>query len=228
MWDFSHKNSWNIPGIVYINKNVLFILPQKMDFSLMVEWTAMTGSITPEALDSISNLIGVAIWGATLSAMLISILAGIFMIIVSRRVLEKAKLPGRWVLIPVYNIVLFFQLGGMSGRWTLALLFPPLLRVVAIVNIFNITKKFWKHWTFGLGLIFFELIFVAILAFDKSKYQSEKIITAKPVAKPIAKPITKIATKPAVKKTATPAKKVVKKAPAKKIVKKVKTLTKKK
>ncbi len=228
MWDFSHKNSWNIPGIVYINKNVLFILLQKMDFSLMVEWTAMTGSITPEALDSISNLLGVAIGGAALSAILISILAGIFMIIVSWRVFEKAKLSGRWVLIPVYNIVLFFQLGGMSGRWALSLLFPPLLGVITIINAFNIAKKFWKHWTFGLGLIFFELIFVAILAFDKSKYQSEKIITAKPVAKPIAKPITKIATKPAVKKTATPAKKVVKKAPAKKIVKKVKTLTKKK
>lgn len=129
------------------------------------------------------------------------------MLISRRKIFKKAGLPGRGILIPVYNIVLMFKLGGMSGRWALSVLFPPLLLVMMIINIFNITEKFGKHWTFGLGILFVKIVFIPILAFDGSKYLGKKAAT-------------KVASKPLIK---TPAKKVTakkvikKKAPAKKV-----------
>jgi len=146
----------------------------------------------------------------------VSLAIAVFMIISRWRVFKKANLPGRGYLIPVYNRVLIFKLGGLSGRWTLSILFPPLFIVMMIINYFNIAKNFWKHWAYGLGILFFSIVFIPILAFDDSKYLGKK---AKSVSKVIAKPVAK-----------APMKKVVKKAPttAGKPVKKVKTLKKKK
>lgn len=125
------------------------------------------------------------------------------MLISQRKIFKKAGLPGRGILIPVYNIVLMFKLGGMSGRWTLSILFPPLLLVMMIINIFKITEKFGKHWTFGLGILFVKIVFIPILAFDGSKYLGKKTVA-------------KTSVKPTLKKA--PAKKVIKKkAPAKKV-----------
>lgn len=135
------------------------------------------------------------------------------MIISRWRVFKKAGLPGRGILIPVYNWILMFKLGGMSGRRTLSILFPPLFIVMMIINCFKIAEKFGKHRAYGLGLVFIKIVFIPILAFDNSKYLGKKAVN-KPIAvKPVAK---------------APAKKIVKKTPAKKVVKKVKTLAKKK
>lgn len=139
----------------------------------------------------------------------------VFMIISRWRVFKKAGLPGWGILIPVYNLVLMFKLGGLSGRRVLSILFPPLLIIMMIINCFNIAEKFGKHWTYGLGLILVKIVFVPMIAFDDSKYLGKKV--TKPINKVIDKPVAKV-----------PAKKIIKKAPAKKVVKKVKTLTKKK
>lgn len=152
----------------------------------------------------------------------------VLMIISRWRVFTKANLPGRGILIPVYNRVLMFKLGGLSGRWALSILFPPLFLIAMIVNYFKIAEKFGKHWAFGLGMLFVKIIFIPILAFDNSKYMGtvKKANKTTPVT-----PTKKAAVKKIVKKT--PTKKITKKAPAKKAptkkpVKKVKTLTKKK
>ena len=152
----------------------------------------------------------------------------VLMIISRWKVFTKAKLPGRGILIPVYNRVLMFKLGGLSGRWALSILFPPLFLIAMIVNYFKISEKFGKHWAFGLGMLFVKIIFIPILAFDNSKYMGtvKKANKTTPVT-----PTKKAAVKKIVKKT--PTKKITKKAPAKKAptkkpVKKVKTLTKKK
>jgi len=190
-----------------------------MNFSFELEDALLTGNINPEAIIGMETIFWAIFWWLAMIRVMLCIAIAVFMIISLWRVFKKAWLPGRGVLVPVYNIVLFFQLWGMSGRWTLAILFPPLLRVVSIVNTFNITKKFWKHRAFGLGLIFLELIFIPILAFDDSKYLGKKSInkpvTAKPIAATIKKPVKKIIKK-------APTKKTTKKTPAKKIIKKKK------
>ena len=81
-----------------------------MDFSFVMEGAKMTGNISPEAIDSIIKMLRIALGGITLAALFLSIIVGILMIIASWKVFEKAKLPGRGIFIPIYNIVLFFKL----------------------------------------------------------------------------------------------------------------------
>ncbi len=203
-----------------------------MNFSFELEGAAMTGNITPDMMNSMAGAFGLFFWWLAMVRMIVCLAIMVFMIISRRRIFKKAGLPGRWSLIPVYNRVLMFKLGGMSGRRALSILFPPLFAIAMIINYFNIAKNFWKHWAFGLGMILVKIVFIPILAFDDSKYLSKKAIIkpiAKPVIKAVVKPAAKVA-KPAAKPVAkAPVKKApAKKAPAKKVVKKVKTLTKKK
>jgi hypothetical protein len=132
------------------------------------------------------------------------------LMIVSRwRVFSKAGLPGWGIFIPFYNRYLMFELGGRSGRNFLWILIPPVFVVLMIINYFKIAMRFWKHWTYGLGIRFLKIIFIPILAFDNSKYLGKKSVK-------------KVAAKAPVKKA--PTRKAIKKAP----VKKVKTLKKRK
>ncbi|MDR0282865.1 MAG: DUF5684 domain-containing protein [Candidatus Peribacteria bacterium] len=57
-------------------------------------------------------------------------------------VLKKAKLPGRGILIPVYNVYLLFKLAGRPVGWTRRILFPPVLGILTIIAQFDIAKKF--------------------------------------------------------------------------------------
>jgi hypothetical protein len=190
-----------------------------MDFSFEIQWAAMTGSINPNTMEMVTGIVGAFLGWLAMVWLTIYIAIMVFMIISRWKVFKKAWLPGRGILIPVYNRVLMFKLWGMSGRRAASILFPPLFLVAMIINYFNIAKFFGKHWTFGLGILFVKVVFIPILAFDNSKYLGKKF--AKSVTKITTTPVTKAPAKKIVKK-------VIKKAPAKKVVKKVKTLTKKK
>lgn len=80
---------------------------------------------------------------------------------------EKAKLPGRGFLIPVYNVYLLFKLWGRNPKLVRWILCPPVLWVLLIILNFDIAKKFNKHWAFALWLRFLPMVFYPILAFDK-------------------------------------------------------------
>lgn len=87
-------------------------------------------------------------------------------------VFEKANQPGWGAIIPIYNAVLLFRVGGQSGWWVLALL---ILLVNAIVGIWiwlQVAENFGRSWLFGLGLAFLQIIFLPILAFGSSEYIS--------------------------------------------------------
>ena len=89
------------------------------------------------------------------------------------KIFEKAWLPGRWALVPFYNIFLRFKISSMSGWRVCSLLFPPLFIIVFIVSLFKLAKNFGKSGGFGLWLWFLNPIFLWLLAFDKSKYQAK-------------------------------------------------------
>ena len=189
-----------------------------MNFSFDLQWAAMTWSVSPDAMMWISTIFW-AIFGWLAMMFMIIYLAIIVLMVISRwKAFTKAWLPGWGIFVPFYNIVLMLQLWGFSGRRLLSILFPPLFVVILIINYFNIAQKFWKHWTYGFGILFLPFIFIPILAFDKSTYMGKKTIVKSFPEKAMVKS--------AVKKA--PAKKVIKKAPAKKVIKKVKTLIKKK
>jgi len=189
-----------------------------MDFAFTLEDQVMTGNINPDALLGIDKTLGLLFGSFTMTRIAIYLVIIVFMIISRWRLFKKGWLPWRWALIPIYNRVLMFKLGGMSWRRTLSIFFPPLFLIMMIINVFNITERFWKHRTFGLGILFVKIIFIPILAFDDSKYLKKK--TTKPISKVVAKPIIKPINKPVAKAPV--------KAPAKKVVKKTKPLTKKK
>ena len=189
-----------------------------MNFSFELSWATLTGNINKDAMMGI----GWFFWWLAVVRIIV-ILAIVVLMIVSRwRIFKKAGLPGWGIFIPFYNRYLMFKLGGRSGRNFLWILLPPVLAIFMIINAFKIAERFWKHWTYGLGIIFLKMIFIPILAFDDAEYLEKKS-----ASKVVAKPINKVRTKPVAKKeVSTP----VVKAPARKKtpVKKVKTLTKKK
>ena len=113
----------------------------------------------------------------------LEVVSGVFMILILAtsllmlvswwRIFQKAKLPGRWAIIPFYNIYLILKLAG-KPNWTWWLLFPPVLWILMIVAQFKIAEKFGKGTGFALGLWFLPVIFYPILAFSKdAEYHAE-------------------------------------------------------
>lgn len=180
-----------------------------MNFAFELQWAAFTGNINPEAMMWMSTILW-AVFGWLVMVRMVVFLALAALMFVSRwKVFTKAGLPGRGIFIPFYNRYLMFELGGRSGRNFLWILIPPVFAILMIINCFKIAKRFWKHWTYGLGILFIKVVFIPILAFDNSKYLGNKA-AAKVAVKPITTtPTAKAPTKKAVgKKTKTITKKI--------------------
>jgi hypothetical protein len=83
----------------------------------------------------------------------------------------KAGKPGLGVLIPVYNVVILFNIAGLSLWWALLILVPFVnLLVVLLVGI-NIAQNFGKSTAFGVGLAFLGPIFYPVLGFGSARYR---------------------------------------------------------
>ena len=143
-----------------------------MNYLISLSGNILSGSIDPAILQT---GMGTLIWWMMVLRFIlivVSILIGIFMIISRWKVLKKANFPGRWILIPFYNLYLKFKLWGRPWLRFLWVLCPPVLWILMIILNFDIAKKFKKHRTFWLGLWFIPIVFIPILAFDKnSKYK---------------------------------------------------------
>jgi Family of unknown function (DUF5684) len=114
---------------------------------------------------------------ATLQKMLIFIIVlTVVMIVVYWMIYEKAGQPGWASIVPFYNTyVLIVNILQMPPFWFWGLLIPILNIFVAIPLIFMIpfklAEKFGKGGLFGLGLLFLQPIFLALLAFGPAKYE---------------------------------------------------------
>ena len=102
---------------------------------------------------------------------IISAILGIFGIICLWKVFEKAGKPGWASIIPIYNIIVSFQVAGMSPWLILLMLIPVANLIVAILLNVKLAEKFGKGGGFAVGLIFLNIIFMAILAFGDAEYQ---------------------------------------------------------
>lgn len=91
----------------------------------------------------------------------------ILLIVIQWKIFKKANRPGWHSIIPIYNFWALFEIVGMKG-W-LALI-PFVNTICMIVAYFKLAKVFGKSSGFGLGLIFFTPIFMAILAFGNAQY----------------------------------------------------------
>lgn len=86
-------------------------------------------------------------------------------------VYTKAGRSGWLIFIPIVNIYVMLRIAGQPGWYFLLLLIPIVNLFVLIFMWINISKAFGKGTLFGLGLVFFNWIFLIILAFGSSEYQ---------------------------------------------------------
>ncbi|MBE5870075.1 MAG: signal peptidase I [Lachnospiraceae bacterium] len=86
------------------------------------------------------------------------------------RILAKAGEPGWGILIPFYNLYLWFKISFGNG-WLFLLLFVPLVNVViGIMLPFKLAAAFGEGVGFGFGLLCISIIFYPLLAFGNYTY----------------------------------------------------------
>lgn len=101
---------------------------------------------------------------------IVLLIVGVVMIVANWKIYTKAGKPGWASIVPIYNYVVLFQIAKMSP-WLILLLLVPIANVVVLIMLYvNLAKAFGKSSGFAVGLIFLNLIFTLILAFDDSKY----------------------------------------------------------
>ena len=96
------------------------------------------------------------------------------------KIFTKAGKPGWAAIVPVYNMVVLYQIVGLNPLLLLMLIgsiipFVNFLVMIAffvlsIISNIRLAKAFGKGTGFAVGLIFLPFIFQLILAFDKSEY----------------------------------------------------------
>ena len=87
---------------------------------------------------------------------------------------EKANKPGWAAIVPIYNIIVLFEIIGYKWYY----IFLTLIGIIPIIGtaaaiLFNISysiklaKSFGQEVGFGIGLWLLNPIFVSIIAFSK-------------------------------------------------------------
>jgi hypothetical protein len=87
------------------------------------------------------------------------------------RLYSKAGELGVASIIPIYNKIVFFRVGGKPGWWFLLYLIPIVNIIVLWLASVGIAKRFGKGVLFGAGIYFLPFIFVPVLAFGGSRYK---------------------------------------------------------
>jgi hypothetical protein len=84
---------------------------------------------------------------------------------------EKANQPGWAAIIPIYNVYVMTEIGGLAW-WYLLLLFVPIVNLYAAYKIsLGVSKAFGQGIGFALGLWFLGFIFYPLLGFGDYSYQ---------------------------------------------------------
>lgn len=113
-----------------------------------------------------------AVGGAMVVTYVVSLLVAVVSIIAMWKIFTKAGKPGWASIIPVYNIIVLFQVCGMNPLMILLMLIPVANVIVAIMMNIKLANKFGKGGGFAAGLIFLNFIFMLILAFGDAEYQA--------------------------------------------------------
>lgn len=121
-----------------------------------------------------STALGAAL-GTMLSFIIVfSLIVCVLSIIAMWRIFTKAGKPGWASIIPVYNMVVLFQIVGMNP-WLLLLYIVPFVNYVASIVLIimlgiKLAKVFGKSSGFAVGLIFLNTIFMLILGLGNAEY----------------------------------------------------------
>lgn len=101
----------------------------------------------------------------------IMMILGIFMLVCMWKLFVKAGYEGWKCLIPIYNVYCLFEMSFGNGWLVLLCLIPFVGFVMMVLMWYKLAKAFGKGVGFTIGLLFLSVVFVPILAFDRSEYQ---------------------------------------------------------
>ncbi len=102
----------------------------------------------------------------------------IFSIICMWRIFVKAGKPGWASIVPIYNTIVLLDICGLQWWYLLLMLIPIVNIVILILMYVKLAEVFGRSGGFAIGLIFLNIIFMAILAFGPASYNKipEKVI----------------------------------------------------
>lgn len=120
-----------------------------------------TLTILAQADDAAGGGAGGSLVGLLVAALVI---AGLW------KVFAKAGKPGWAAIVPIYNIVVLFQIAG-KPVWWLVLLFIPVVNIIVMILAWvGVAKAFGKGTGFAIGLLLLSPIFVPLLGFSDAQY----------------------------------------------------------
>ncbi len=102
----------------------------------------------------------------------IVLVAALLMVIALWKIFTKAGKPGWAVLVPIYNLVILFQIVGRPWWYIFLMLVPGAQIVLWGIVALNLARVFEKNWAFGLGIFLLPFIFIPVLGFGKAVYMS--------------------------------------------------------
>ena len=112
--------------------------------------------------------------GAAISAILITygIFFGflIFMLACEVKIFQKIGYKGWYALCPYFSSYLYYKAVWGDG-WKFLLAWIPFYNIYLVIKtLIGLGKSFGRGVGFGIGLIFLQPIFLAILAFGSDEY----------------------------------------------------------
>ncbi len=104
----------------------------------------------------------------------VGFIVSVLSIVALWKLFKKAGKPGWASIIPIYNIVVLFQIVNISP-WLILLMLIPIvnfvvLLVLSIMVCSRLAKAYGKGTGFAIGLFFLYPIFILILGLGDSKY----------------------------------------------------------
>lgn len=97
------------------------------------------------------------------------------------RVFKKAGQPQWPAWVPIYNSWKLLEIGGQQGFWAVLALIP-IVNIVSLVfmyiAMYHIGKNLGKSDAFVLLAIFLPIVWLIILAVDKSTWKGSKVTPA--------------------------------------------------
>lgn len=127
------------------------------------------------SVDSSSAAVAGAAIGTMLATIIIiSLIVYVISVIAMWKLFTKANKPGWASIIPIYNVVVLFQIAGLNPLLLLLALIPVVnafaMIILMIMCNINLAKAFGKSTGFAVGLIFLNSIFMLILGLGNSQY----------------------------------------------------------
>lgn len=131
----------------------------------------MYGTSAIDSTSSVSSIFA----GVGAGAYIFSLALCVLIIVANWKIFKKAGKPGWAAIIPVYNIIVSYQIVGLSP-WLLLLFLVPFVNFVAAIVLSimyagRLAKAFGKGTGFAFGLFFLNVIFLPILAFSDAEYK---------------------------------------------------------